>query len=230
MTRRLYLPLVLLLAVAGGWVLLRHHGEIGAGLTAAQQVVAAWVEARPVAAAVGFVAIAALGKVTPLPGGIAIMLTAGTLFGPVLGPLLAALGAALCALSVGAAGRWLLAEAVHRRVGHRIAHLEETVAEDGFNWLLAARLLPVLPAWLVNLVPVVFPIPLWKVFAATLVGLLPLSFVLGGIGDGLTSLAEAEAVPSDILLSPEVLVPLVGLAVVALVPIAVKRMRRKRSG
>ncbi|EKV31681.1 putative membrane protein [Caenispirillum salinarum AK4] len=228
MKRRFLVLFLILLAAACAWFVLHFHGDIGNWLREAQGVIAGWVDARPLAAAAGFIVIATLGKVTPFPGGIAIMLTAGTLFGPILGPLMSALGAALSALLVGALGRVLIADAIDRRFGHRISHLEEVVAEDGFNWLLAARLLPVLPAWLVNLVPVVFPIPLWKVFVATLLGLLPISFVLGSIGDGLATLAEAETVPADILLSADVLLPLVGLAVVALAPVAVKRLRQSR--
>lgn len=228
MQKRFLILFLILFAAACAWFLVRYGGDIGVWLGSAQRGIDWWVDQRPLVGALLFLVVATLGKVTPFPGGILIMLAGGTLFGPIVGPLLAAVGAALSALLVGAVGRVLLYDALDRRFGHRISHLEEVVTEDGFNWLLAARLLPVLPAWLVNLVPVVFPIPLWKVFVATLLGLMPIAFVLGGIGNGLGSLAEADAVPSDILVSAEVIVPLMGLAVVALAPVAIKRLRRRR--
>lgn len=231
MIQKRYLALFLVLfAAACAAFILRYGGELDVWgrVASAHAEIEAFTDARPVVAGLVFLAVATLGKVTPFPGGIAIMIIAGTLFGGIVGPLLAALGAALCALLVGSLGRVLIYEAIDRRFGHRVSHLEEVVTEDGFNWLLAARLLPVLPAWLVNLVPVVFPIPLWKVFVATLLGLMPIAFVLGGIGAGLADVAQAQAVPSDILLSADVIVPLLGLAVVALLPVAVKRLRRRR--
>lgn len=232
MTRRRLTALVLaLLAVAAGVVLtvVGDTAALWAWIAETHGIIESYAAAHPVPAALVFLAVATFGKVTPFPGGLLIMLVGGTLFGPVVGPLLAAAGAALCALLVGAAGRALIREAIHRRFGHRIAHLEDTMAREGFNWLLAARLLPVLPAWLVNLVPVVFPVALWKVFVATLAGLIPISFVVGGIGAGLSDMAEARTVPADILFAPGVLGPLAALALLALAPVAVRRLRRRKT-
>lgn len=228
MQRRFLILFLALFTAACAWFLVRYGGGVGDMLLSAQRGIEWWVDLNPLLGALAFLVAATLGKVTPFPGGIFLMLAGGYLFGSIVGPLLSALGAALSALTVGYFGRKLIYEAIDRRFGHRISHLEEAVTEDGFNWILAARLLPVLPAWLVNLVPVVFPIHLGKVFLATLLGLLPISFVLGGIGSSLSNLAAAEFVPSDILFSGEVLLPLMGLALVALAPVLIKRVRRHR--
>ncbi len=227
--RRRFLILVVLalFAAAGAGLVLGHGAGVRDMLLSAQHGVDGWVELNPVSGAAAFLVVASLGKVTPFPGGIFIMLAGGYLFGAILGPILAAVGAALAALGVGYFGRLLLFDTLDRRFGRRLAPLERAVVEDGFNWILAARLLPVVPAWLVNLVPVVFPIHLGRVFSATVLGLLPISFVLGGIGASLSTLAAAEAVPSDILVSADVVMPLVGLAAVVLAPVLLKTLRRR---
>ncbi|GAA0595730.1 TVP38/TMEM64 family protein [Caenispirillum bisanense] len=228
MQRRFLILFLALFAAACAGFLVRYGGWAREMLVSAQRGIEYWVDLNPVLGAAAFLVVASLGKITPFPGGIILMLAGGYLFGSILGPILAAVGAALGAVAVGYFGRMLLFDTLDRRFGHRISHLERAVVEDGFNWILAARLLPVLPAWLVNLVPVVFPIHLGKVFAATALGLLPISFVLGGIGSSLSNLAAAEMVPSEILMSADVIVPLVGLAAVALAPVLIKALRRHR--
>lgn len=186
----------------------------------------AWIEANPIIGALVFVAFATFGKVTPVPGGAVILLSAGFLFGPIVGPLLGVLGGALAALLVAALGRRFLFERLASRFGHRLGGAERAVGEDGFWWLLSARLVPILPAWLVNLVPVLLPIRRRVVFSATAVGLVPIAFALGSVGDELTALARDDSL-ADVRLSPRILVPLLGLALLSLVPIAIKRRRRR---
>lgn len=196
-----------------------------------QADVALWVDANPVVGAIAFIAVAALAKVTPVPGGIAVMLTAGYLFGSVTGALLAAAGAACSALAVAAVGRRLLFDTIHEAWGHRLRPIEEAVAEDGFQYLLSARLLPVVPAWLVNLVPVAFPIPLWAVGTATFFGLLPVSFIVADLGAGFAKVFSAEDLSAaDVLLSTDTFLPLAALSALVLGSVWIKHRRKKRAG
>src|SRR3546814_5006266 len=55
----------------------------------ASRDVTGWTERNRGLGAGLFLAFATLGKVTPVPGGVVVMLTAGYLFGPVTGPVLA---------------------------------------------------------------------------------------------------------------------------------------------
>lgn len=218
----------LAVVMAATWTGAFHRETLIAWTVTSEAAVTAWVDANPVVAAVLYVITVALGKVSPFPGGIILMLAGGYLFGPVSGALLAAAGASMSAALVAIVGRQLLFGPIHRRWGARLAPIEEPMTEDGFSYLLAARLLPVLPAWLVNLVPVAFPIPVSRVMLATFLGLLPISFVLANVGNQLSTLAMVEGVPTDILLRPGLLLPLAGLALLALVPVIYKHRRRRR--
>lgn len=97
----------------------------------------------------------------------------------------------------------------------------------GFYWLIAARLLPMLPAWLINLIPLAIPMRVPVIFAATFLGILPAAFVLGNVGSTLASLAAAESLSTGIVFRADVLLPLAGLALLALVPPLLDRRRRK---
>lgn len=193
-----------------------------------QATATAWVEAAPLWSALSFVGIVAVGKVSPFPGGFVLMASGGFLFGALPGALLGAFGSALSALLVAFVGRRLLHDAIFKRWGERLARVEAAVAEDGFSYLLAARLVPVMPAWLVNLVPAVFAIPLPAVFLATFIGVMPVSFILASIGAQVSSLADATAAEAP-MLSWDMALPLVGMAAVALAPVAVKHIRRARA-
>src|SRR5690606_3627580 len=118
-------------------------------------------------------------------------------------------GAALGAGLVAVAGRRLLSPLIRRRWGGRLVPLEAAAREDGFSYLLAIRLLPVVPAWLANLLPVAVPIPLRWVLLATFLGLLPISIIVAGVGNGVASVStDSEALSAALLLQREVLLPL----------------------
>ena len=187
-----------------------------------------WIARNPVLGAGLFLTFATLGKVTPIPGGVVVMLTAGYLFGPAAGPVLAALGSALAAIGVTAIGRWVFPGLVARIKGSRFARYEAAVARDGVLYLAAILVLPLVPAWVGNLLPVAIDISVRWVFLATMIGVAPLSFVLGCIGSRLQDLSEAARLDLGVLLAPETLLPLAGLIALALLPMAVHRWWQSR--
>ncbi|MBK1673078.1 hypothetical protein CKO35_07110 [Ectothiorhodospira shaposhnikovii] len=187
-------------------------------LASSQETLVAWAALHPVATAIGYVITVTFGKVTPFPGGFLLMLTGGFLFGGPLGAVLSATGSALSAVMVGAVGRQLFQAPIQRRWGHRLRRMEAKVNANAFNVILAARLFPLVPAWLINVLPVVFPIPLRHVLVATFLGLLPISFVVAGLGAELSTLAHAETLAMSDILSPGLLLPLGILALLVLTP------------
>jgi len=217
---------LLLLALAIGAVVMAPDPAI---LLGAARHVVGWIDRNSLWGGAAFLLFATLGKVTPVPGGVVVMLSAGFLFGPAVGPVLAAFGSALAAIGVTAAGRWVFPETIARIKGSRFAHYEEAVARDGIAYLAAIRILPIVPAWVGNLLPVAVDIRLRWVFLATLVGVAPLSIVMGGIGSRLQSLTEVTDFDVALLLDPATLLPLVGLLLVALLPVPLRRWRRRAS-
>lgn len=195
---------------------------------AASRDLTAWVARHRAVSAGLFLVFATLGKITPVPGGVAVMLTAGFLFGPVAGPALAALGSALAAVTVTAAGRFVFPDTVARLKGSRFARYEEAAARDGVLYLMAIRILPLVPAWIGNLLPVAVEIRLRWVFLATLIGVAPLSAIVGSIGSRLQDLSEAAHADVGVLFAPDTLLPLIVLVVLALLPVALRPLWSRR--
>lgn len=175
-----------------------------------------WVDVWPLAAAAIYLLVVTVGKVTPFPGGFLLMFSGGFLFGSVYGALLSALGSAFSAVMIAAVGRWLFQGPIRRHWGARLARVEPTVTANGFHFILAARLLPVVPAWAVNVVPVLFPIALGKVLIATFLGLLPLSFAVASLGQQVSGIAQAGELAMTDVLTPQLLAALAALAALAL--------------
>ncbi|MCG5524896.1 VTT domain-containing protein [Ectothiorhodospira haloalkaliphila] len=227
-----YLPWILgllgLFLGSATWAAFQFGGDIVRWVAGFQEQLVSGVDARPALAGVIYVLVVTFGKVTPFPGGFLLMLSGGFLFGAPVGAVLSALGSASSAVMVGGIGRWLFFDAIHRRWGSHLARFQDTVATNGFNFILAARLFPIVPAWIINLMPVVFPIPFRHVWMATFLGLIPLSFVVASLGEGLSNLAQVEDLsPSDVF-RPSLLLPLAGLALLALAPSAVRLWRQRR--
>ena len=61
---------------------------------------------------------------------------------------------------------------------------------------------------------------------ATFLGILPGTFVYAGLGNGLGNLVEEPDL--TIISKPSLLVPIVGLAVLALIPVGYKHWRAKK--
>ncbi|MBV8936265.1 MAG: VTT domain-containing protein, partial [Alphaproteobacteria bacterium] len=88
------------------------------------------------------------------------------------------------------------------------------------------RLVPIFPFWLVNLIPALVGVSLQTYVLATFLGIIPATFIYASLGSGLGSLVEEPDLA--IILKPSLLVPIVGLALLALIPVGYKRWRGKR--
>ncbi|WP_135467811.1 TVP38/TMEM64 family protein [Crenalkalicoccus roseus] len=213
----------LLLALALGL----HRGLSLEALAAHRAALLAAVAERPVLAALAYLGAYVAVVALSLPGGAVMTLAGGFLFGPLLGTLLAALGATAGACLLFLAARHALAEALAARGGALLARLREALRREGFWYLLAIRLLPVVPFWLANLAPALAGMPFRSYALATLVGILPATAVFAGIGAGLGQVFEAGGRPEPgLLLSPGILLPLAGLAALSLLGAWWRRRRR----
>ena len=101
---------------------------------------------------------------------------------------------------------------------------------DGFSYLLALRLIPLFPFWLVNLAPALVRMPLRTFVGATLLGIVPGTFVFASVGAGLGAvLAEGRQPDLSVILRPAVLLPLLGLALLSLLPVAWRRWKERHA-
>ncbi len=177
-------------------------------------------------AALLYVAVYAILVALSVPVGVVLTIGGGYLLGTWLGTLAAVVGATL-----GATGIFLAARAgfggLARRAGPFVGRLEAGFRADAFNYLLVLRLVPIFPFWLVNLVPALVGMRLRSYMLATFLGIIPATFVFASLGSGLGEIVEEPDL--GIVFHPSVLLPIIGLAVLALIPVAYKHWRGKRT-
>ena len=161
-----------------------------------------------------------------IPGAAILTIAGGFLFGTWLGGSCAVIGATLGATAVFLAARAGLG-GLAQRAGRFVGKLEAGFRKDAFNYLLVLRLVPIFPFWLVNLVPALVGVRLRIFVLATFLGIIPGTFVYASLGNGLGAVVDEPDL--SIVFRPSVLAPIVGLALLALVPLGYKRWRNKRA-
>ena len=159
-----------------------------------------------------------------LPGASFLTIASGFSFGWLLGGALTVVSATIGAAIIFLAARTAFGDLLQRKAGDRIRKLRDGFQEDSFNYLLFLRLAPIFPFWLINLAPALFGMRLGPYVLATFIGILPGTFAYAYFGQGISSAIEMEGS----LASPELLIGLGALGLVALLPIALKRIRQAR--
>ena len=220
-----FLPLSILLgALALAWGLGLGDYLTLEKLRAHHETLLGQVERQPLMAALGYLAIYALVVAASLPGAVLMTITGGFLFGAVLGTSLTVVAATLGATLLFLAARTAFGDLLRAKAGSALGRMEAGFRKDAFSYLLVLRLVPLFPFFLVNLVPAFLGVGLGTFVAATLLGIIPgtLVFTLAGCGLGSILKAGGEFSLSSVL-TPEMIAALLGLALLALVPVVYKR-------
>ncbi|MGH6919037.1 MAG: TVP38/TMEM64 family protein [Geminicoccaceae bacterium] len=227
--RRLF-PLAVLLAAIGVFFALGlHHYLSFETLHQHRDQLLTLVEQHPVLAPLAFTAVYAAVIALSVPGGAILTIAGGFLFGIVPATLYVLVGATIGATIVFLIARTALGDALRAKAGPRIRRMEEGFREDALSYLLVLRLIPIFPFWLVNIVPAFLGVPLRTYVLGTLVGIIPGSFVYASVGNGLGAVFDAGQTPDlAVIFEPAILLPIVGLAVLALLPIAYRRRKARK--
>ena len=108
--------------------------------------------------------------------------------------------------------------------------MEDGFRDNALSYLLVLRLVPLFPFWLVNLVPALLGVRLRIYVLGTFVGIIPGTFVYCLAGQGLGSVFESgETLTLSGILTPTMIAALAGLAGLALLPVAYKRLRGRNA-
>jgi uncharacterized membrane protein YdjX (TVP38/TMEM64 family) len=228
-TLRRVLPLALLLAVLAALCATGLAGQLNwATLGRYRAWLDDWIGRYPLTAPMAYAVLYAVTTALSMPEGAVLTVAGGLLFGTVLGGSMAVLGSTAGALVLFLAARSAFATARAARGGRRLARIQEELHRNGFSYLLAIRLIPAFPFWLVNLAAALAGMRLLPFAAATLIGIVPATFIYAWIGAGVGGLLADGGRPDlAAVFSPHFLAPLVALALLALLPVAWRRRRRR---
>ncbi|WP_421854352.1 TVP38/TMEM64 family protein [Oricola sp.] len=184
-------------------------------------------------ATAGFAAIYTLAVAFSFPAASVLTIFGGFLFGWVVASVLVAVAATAGATILFLAARSAFGDFLRDKVGGIAARLADGFEKDAFSFLLIIRLAPIFPFFVVNIAPALFNVPLRTYVVATFLGILPgvaaYTYLGQGIDSVLVSAREAgtELSAAD-LVTPQITIAFVALAVVAAIPAVVKRLRSSR--
>ncbi len=229
-----FLPIALIAIALALALVFRVHERLSLDTLYAQaQSLDAFVAANLAAALALFVLVYAGAVTISLPGASIFTISGGFLFGTWLGGGGAWLGATIGATLIYLAARTAFGDALRERASGWLEKLRDGFRANAFSYLLVLRLTPVAPFWAVNVAPAFFDVKLRDYVLATALGIIPGTFVYAAVGAGLKAALETGATTDPrqaaaaIFSSPAVYGPIVGLVVLALIPIAVRMLRRR---
>jgi len=167
---------------------------------------------------------------TSLPIALYLTILGGFLFGPVVALIVIDLSATLGATFLFLTIKTTLGEVFQEKATPWIKKMEAGFQENAFSYLLSLRLVPIFPFWAVTMAAPFLNVPLRTFVLATLIGIIPGTFVYALLGNGLGALFDQGRMPDlHIIFTPEIFLPILGLAVLSLLPIIYKK-RKKTNG
>lgn len=227
MTLRRFLPLIILAAIIAAvfGLGLDRYLTLDA-LRDNRSALLDIVKSNVIAAGATFIASYAAVVALSLPGAIIMTLAGGFLFGVPLGAALTVVGATLGATALFLIARSAFGDILRRRAGPFLGRMAEGFEQNAFNYLLFLRLVPAFPFWAVNLASALLGMRLVPFIVATGLGIIPGTVVFSAFGAGLGDIFDAGGeVSLKNVLSPPLLAGLIGLGLLALLPIAIRRWR-----
>ena len=226
MLKTLWLPLLLVGGLLVFFATGAHRAVSWQGIAQNYASITGFADDNLPIAAVGFTLIYILAVAFSLPIALPLTLTGGAVLGWLAVPLVV-IGASAGAGIVFMAARTIFADLARARAGPFIARLESGFTANAFSYLLALRLIPFAPFWVMNIVPAFSRMSLTAFLGATCLGILPGSAVFVSVGRGLDHVLAAGQTPNlEILGSPAILGPLAALGLLALMPVAWRRFRQ----
>lgn len=185
-----------------------------------------WTKTHYLATVLAFMGTYILTVAIAVPGALFLTLTSGFLFGIFWGTLYviisATIGATLLFLAVHSAlGEWL-----SQKTTQWITKMKKGFHENAFSYLIILRLIPVFPFWAINIVSGLLKVKPKTFILATCI--IPGAFIYAMIGNSLGLIFDRNEKPDlHIVFSPEILLPLIALALLLFLPIIYHQLKEK---
>jgi uncharacterized membrane protein YdjX (TVP38/TMEM64 family) len=227
--QRLPIIIILLVAILGA-VVLREYLSFDA-LRDNRAALIAFRDSNYLLTAAAFV-LAYIAIVSfSLPGATAATLTGGFLFGVFPGAMFniiaATIGAVLIFLAVRAGFGRSMAAKIDASDG-RVKRMTQAIRANEFPVLFSLRLMPVLPFFVMNVIPALIGVRISVFAATTFLGIMPGGIIYTWVGAGLGDVFARDETPDlGIIFEPHILGPLLGLAALSLLPTILKSLRGK---
>ncbi len=179
-----------------------------------------------------FIAIYTVVVAFSLPGAAILTLTGGFLFMTFPGFVFNVVGATMGATAIFLAARWGFGKQLGAKLEGSegmVKKIKDGIDENQWSMLFLIRLVPAVPFFLANLIPSFLEVPLRRFVISTFFGIIPGSVVYTSVGAGLGEVFAAGETPNlGIIFEPHILFPILGLCLLAALPILLKAVRGKK--
>ena len=158
--------------------------------------------------------------------GAPVALLGGVILGKWFGVVTVVLGMSIGATFLYIFANYFLKEIVREKFLNRFKNLEEKFKKSEFLYLLIYRFVGGIPFAISNVLPCIFNVKSTNFFYATFLGMLPQLFVVSSIASGLEKVIDQnEAAPSifDVIMNPEIYVPLVAFFSLIIITIIIRK-------
>ncbi|MDM8167082.1 VTT domain-containing protein [Roseovarius sp.] len=203
-------------------------------LRAHRETLIAFRDANFTGLALAFIGIYVVIVAFSLPGAAVASVTGGFLFGLALGTLFNVIAASLGAIAIFLAARWGLGRVLAERIETSEGTLKKIKAglnENEVSVLFLMRLVPVVPFFVANLLPALVGVRFVNFALTTVLGIIPGALVFTWIGVGLGEVFDRGESPDlSLLWEPQVIGPILGLCVLAALPILIKQLKGRKDG
>ena len=230
MTLKKFIPLALLAVLVGAafWYRLDQFLTLDT-LRDNRAALLTYVQDNQLIAGLGFIAAYAAAVAVSLPGAVILTLAGGFLFGVLPGAALTVTGATIGAAALFLIARSALGDVLRAKAGPFVARMADGFQANAFSYLLFLRLVPAFPFWAVNLAPALLGMRFWPFVLATAIGIIPGTTVYSAFGAGLGQVFDAGGdVNLKDVFSPPLVAGLIGLGILSLLPVVLKRRKTAR--
>lgn len=186
-----------------------------------------FVNMYPIATPILFCLVYITSTALSVPGAIFLTLLGGYLFSQPFSTIYVVLSATCGATLIFLAARTALQDILRKKAGPFLLKMEKGFRENAVSYLLFLRFVPLFPFWLVNIAPAFFRVSLFTFVWTTVVGIIPGSLVYTLAGSGLEKILENnEPFSINTIFNTHIKIALILLGIVALLPIAWKKLKK----
>ena len=182
--------------------------------------------------ALGFILIYFVIVAFSLPGAAVASVTGGFLFDLVIGTTFNVLAASLGAFAIFWAARAGLGKTLAAKMEASegtIKKIKQGLHENEISVLFLLRLVPAVPFFVANLLPALVGVKFRNFAITTVLGIIPGAIVFTWIGVGLGEVFDRGESPDlSLLWEPQIIGPLLGLSVLAALPIIIRAVRGRK--
>ena len=160
------------------------------------------LQERPFLTSAGFFLIYITVTALSFPGATLLTLLAGALFGLGWGSVVVSLASTIGATLAFLTARFLVRDWVQARFGEKLSAVNQGIRKEGAFYLLALRLVPAFPFFMINLLMGLTPIRIRTYFLASQLGMLPGTLVYVNAGTRLGEVRSLSGILSfELILS-----------------------------